>query len=393
MKEIKDNVTAPRGFKSAGVHCGIKPSRKDFVLIVSESVCSAAGIFTLNKVKAAPVLFDIGQLKEGKAQVIAANSGNANSCTGKQGERNAEKTAELVSKKLGIEERYVLVCSTGVIGKQMQMEKIEQGIETAAEKLSIGGTDAAEAIMTTDLRRKEIAFEFELEGRKARIGAVAKGAGMIDPSMATMLCFITTDVDITSDALKLALLENAGKSFNSICVDGEMSTNDSVIALASGMAGNRKISGKGKEYEVFSSALGEVMLRMAKEIVLDGEGATKFITIDVRNSKSESDAKLVGAAIARSALFKTAMFGEDANWGRAISAAGASGADVDQEKIDLYFNGTKMCENGMGTGKSADLSGKEIFIEIDLKLGKGNAIYYACDLSYDYVRINAEYET
>ena len=395
MKEIEGGITSVPGFRSAGVACGIKTTgAKDLAVIVCDDVAVSAGTFTSNKVKSAPVLVSMERIKSGKAKAIVANSGNANACTGEQGIKDAKRMTELVANGLNISPELVLVASTGKIGRKMPMDKIENGIKLALSGLSYtGGHDSAEAIMTTDTFSKEIAVEFDIQKKKAHIGGMVKGAGMINPNMATMLCFLTTDVCIEQSFLQKALKSAVDVSFNMISVDGDTSTNDTVLILANGKAGNSPINRLDSSYEVFLRALTYVTTSLAKMIAKDGEGATKFIELRVRGAKTEQDARKACHTIARSPLLKCALFGEDPNWGRIMSSLGISDIDMDQNKVDIWFDDLKIAQNGISTGFSEEsakdiLKKKEYVITIDLKMGNAKATLWTCDLSYDYVKIN-----
>jgi glutamate N-acetyltransferase/amino-acid N-acetyltransferase len=394
MKEIDGGITAVPGARAAGVACGIKTDGgMDLALIFCDEPAAAAGVFTTNKVKAAPVLVSREHLKSGKGQAIVASSGNANACTGKRGLQDARRMTEVAAGELGIEPELVLVGSTGRIGRPLPMDKVEKGIKLAASELSRdGGHRAARAIMTTDTFPKEVALEFDLQGRKARIAGIVKGAGMIDPNMATMLCFIVTDVCIDGVLLQEALKAAVDKSFNMICVDGDMSTNDTVIILANGKAGNEKIDRK-DDCETFLEALNSVTLSLAKMIAKDGEGATKFVELRVKGAKDYEDAKAAAHSIARSPLAKTAMFGEDPNWGRFMSSVGSSGAEVDGSAVDIWLDDLKIVENSTSTGFNEDdareiLKKDEFAVTVDLKIGKAQATMWTCDMSYDYIKCN-----
>ncbi|HHW06169.1 MAG TPA: bifunctional glutamate N-acetyltransferase/amino-acid acetyltransferase ArgJ [Clostridia bacterium] len=403
---IEGGVTEPQGFTAAGVSAGIKESgKKDMALIYAGKPCSAAGVFTQNLVKAAPVLLDMEHLKKTKgiAQAIIVNSGNANACTGGQGMQDARAMAQLTAAKLGIEPETVLVSSTGVIGQLLPMEKVEAGVALAAASLSKAGSrDAAEAIMTTDTKPKEIAVKFTLQGKEVTIGAMAKGAGMIHPNMATMLCFITTDAVIEPAALKQALQTAVDATFNMLTVDGDTSTNDTVLILASGLAGHEELTEGSDGYADFVDALTYACGDLARKIAADGEGATKLLEVEVRNAPSLRDARLVAKAVASSNLVKTALFGEDANWGRILCAAGYSGAQFDPYKVDIYLKSRagQLQTAAQGAGIPFDeeqaaliLKEKEITFILDLHGGEAGATAYTCDFSYDYVRINADYRT
>lgn len=399
MKKIEGAVTAPKGFLAAGVRCGIKEQGSDLAFIVSEVQASCAGLFTTNAFKAAPVLVSSERAASGYARAIVANSGNANACTGERGIKDAVRMTDLTGDALGINPNYVMVCSTGVIGHFLPMDKIEAGINAAAQVLSSdGGQDAACAIMTTDTRPKMTAYEFELDGKPVRIGGIAKGSGMICPNVATMFCFITTDAAIEPEVLRACLVKSAECSFNSLTVDGDTSTNDSVIVLANGLAENRKIESDGLDLEVFQSALDAVTIELAREIARDGEGATKLVEVVVKNALGYSDAKAIAMTIANSPLVKTAVFGKDPNWGRILAAAGRSGVKLNPSKTDLYLGEVMIVQSGAPLDLPADEARKpmlepELVITLDLKMGSSSAKVFTCDFSYDYVRINAEYHT
>lgn len=399
-------VTAPEGFLAAGVSAGIKKNgKKDIALIYSERPCVAAGVFTRNLVKAAPLLLDLEHLAQtgGKAQAIIVNSGNANACTGEQGAKDARAMAELTAAKLGIKPEEVLVSSTGVIGVNLPMEKVTAGISLAAEALArSGGGAAAQAIMTTDTVKKEVALSIRLEDKEVTIGAMAKGSGMIHPNLATMLCFVTTDAAVEGKALQQALRTAVDATFNMLTVDGDTSTNDSVLVLANGVAGNSPLTEESDGYADFTAALTEVCREMAKQIAADGEGATKLLEVQVKNAATLQDARLVAKAVASSNLVKTALFGEDANWGRILCAAGYSGAQFDPGKVEIYLKSAagELQTAAQGAGipfdedkAAAILKEKEIIFVIDLQDGEHEASAYSCDFSYDYVKINADYRT
>jgi len=399
MVHIEGCVAAPKGFRAAGVRCGLKQRGLDVALIYSEVPAACAALFTTNKVKAAPVVLSTAHARTGRAQAIVANSGSANACTGPRGLADASQMADLAAERLGISHSDVLVCSTGVIGRYLDMEKVERGIRAAARVASEGGgADAAAAIMTTDTRPKMTAYEFEIGGTPVRIGGVAKGAGMICPKVATLLAFVTTDAAIKPSVLRTSLERSVEGSLNSLTIDGDMSTNDSVIALANGAAGNPPITGPGQGLDSFQSALDVVSLELAREVARDGEGATKFVEVVVKNAASSGDARAAAMAVANSPLVKTAIFGKDPNWGRILAAAGRSGAALDPDKVDLYFGDLKIVEDGVPLDIPAEaarspLSADELAIILDLKVGDGSARIFTCDFSYDYVKINAEYHT
>ncbi|MDQ0202654.1 bifunctional glutamate N-acetyltransferase/amino-acid acetyltransferase ArgJ [Pectinatus haikarae] len=400
LKEDKAGITYAKGFKAAGIKAGIKKSgNPDLALIVSDNDAAVAGTFTQNKVAAAPVYVSKKVVSSGSARAIIANSGCANACTGQQGMDDAKKTAELTASQLGIEPDDVVVASTGVIGVTLPMDKIQTGIKTAAAVLKADGSEAAaSAIITTDTYIKSLTTSMIIDGKEVRIGAIAKGAGMIQPNMATMLCFITTDANIDQVRLQLALSEIVEKSFNMISVDGDMSTNDMAVIFANGQAGNKKIVKNDADFKIFYDALSELCCEMAQKIAADGEGATKFLTINIHNAENFADAKKIGMSIANSPLVKTAFFGQDPNWGRVLCAAGYAGANMIPEKTVVKFGNITVYENG--TGASFDkkalqkiMAEHDIIIDIDLSLGSADATVWTCDLSYEYVKINGEYHT
>lgn len=402
MKFIDGGVCAPKGFLAAAVNSQIKRGHRsnDLALIFSQVPAAACGAFTTNKIKSACVLVSMRHLKNNRAQAIIANSQNANCCTGKQGLQDAYQTAEVTGRALNISPHNVLVASTGVIGKYLPMGKIINSIPPLVKLLSTqNGKDAAEAIMTTDTVRKEAAVRFKLGKKDVIIGGIAKGSGMICPDMATMLSFITTDALISPQALEVALKECVGKTFNRISVDGCMSTNDLVLALANGLADNNEITLKTKAaLDRFKSALFEATKALAKMIAADGEGATKLIEVCVNGAKNQRDAKLAARSVCNSSLVKTAVYGRDANWGRIAAALGASGAAVSGEKLSIYFNNVKILDNGKPSGADENilkniLQNKEIKITADLGLGSSSVTMWTCDLSEEYVKINAKYRT
>jgi glutamate N-acetyltransferase / amino-acid N-acetyltransferase len=400
LEEISGGITAPSGFKAGVAKCGIKHTgRYDLAMIVSDVPAVCAGVFTSNRIKAAPVLVSRERVKRGTSRAIIANSGNANACTGEMGIEAAMAMAGETAKLIGCDPLEVLVASTGVIGRVFPIEKVLKCLPSAMDSLSVeNGANATRAIMTTDTVPKETAIKIEIGDTVIKIGAIAKGAGMICPDMATLLCFITTDADIEYSALKKALLQAVGVSFNCITVDGDMSTNDTVLVLANGKAGNQTIRSRSKAFELFVEGLSEVCMRMAKAIIGDGEGATKFITVRVSGASGKEDARQTGLSIANSPLVKTAFFGNDPNWGRIICAAGYSGVPIFESSITISLNGIVLFENGIvrkfnDSDMRETMSKKEQLLEIDLGMGKGEATLYTTDLSYDYVKINAEYTT
>lgn len=406
MKVIEGGVTAAQGFLAAGLSAGIKKGNtKDMAMLYSKVPCEAAGTFTTNIVKAAPVKWDQKIVYESeKAQAVICNSGIANACTGEEGFGCCKETAKAASLALNIPEDSVLVASTGVIGQQIPIEKIKKGIENMAPLLSesiSAGTLAAEAIMTTDTVKKEIAVEVEIDGKNVTVGGMCKGSGMIHPNMCTMLGFITTDVVISKELLQAALSESVKDTYNMVSVDGDTSTNDTVLLLANGLAGNKKIETK-EDYKKFAEALNYVNTWLAKHIAADGEGASALFEVKVIGAKSKEQAVTLSKSIITSNLTKAAIFGHDANWGRILCAMGYSGAVFDPEKVDLYFESKagklKIIENGVATGYSEEeatkiLSEKEVTAIADVKMGTATATAWGCDLTYDYVKINADYRS
>lgn len=397
---IPGGVTSASGFSAGTAFAAIKQvDKRDIAVIYSDVPAAAAGVFTLNRVKAAPVLLTMQNLSDGTARAVVVNSGNANACNGQQGLKDAKAMAAVTAEALGIPAEAVLVASTGVIGRKMPMEKILPGIRTAAGQLAPeNGHLAAEAIMTTDTFPKEAAVRLELGGQQVTIGAMAKGSGMIHPNMATMLCFITTDAAVTPGCLKQALKYAADRSFNLVTVDGDTSTNDMAVILANGMAGNELIREENSDYTRFRDALTEVCVRLARDIARDGEGATKLITVEVIGAAAEKDARLVARAVAGSNLVKAAVFGKDANWGRIICAAGYSGAGFDPEKVDIFLGDVQVASQGGSVDFSEEraleiLEQDAVTITLNLNSGDGRATAWGCDLSYDYIKINADYRT
>ncbi|MCL5291258.1 MAG: bifunctional glutamate N-acetyltransferase/amino-acid acetyltransferase ArgJ [Actinobacteria bacterium] len=397
FKVVPGGITTPQGFQASGVACGVKLSGKpDLALIYSKSDASAAGVFTKNRLTAPPVILSKNNLGSGSARAIVVNSGNANACTGKQGYADAVLMAETTARSLGICADDVVVASTGVIGVPLPVKKIEKGIVKAASLLSdVGSPDAATAILTTDTFTKEYAVEVELSGGSARIGGIAKGSGMVAPNMATMLAFIATDAAIHQVDLKKLLSSVTERTFNSITVDGDTSTNDMVVAMANGASGVAVDHG---ELPLFREAFEAVAAELARMIVRDGEGATKLIEVKVTGAKDERDAKVAALAVANSNLVKTAMFGGDPNWGRIAAAAGYSGASLDPNALEITIGGVETVERGMPlpfderTALEA-LSKSEVSVFVDLGVGSASATVWTCDFSYDYVRINSEYRT
>lgn len=406
MDIVKSGVTAAKGYLAAGGHCGAKRKNKDLALLYSNSPADMAATFTTNIVKAAPVLWNKGIYDEHKpVKAIVINSGNANACTGEVGMVHAKQMAKETGAALGINQDEVLVASTGVIGVKLPIDKICSGIQIISKELNhddISTSDAACAIRTTDTYSKEIAVSIKIDGKKVTIGGMAKGSGMIHPNMATMLSFITTDVNISSTLLRKVLSESVQDSYNMISVDGDTSTNDMVIVLANGEAGNKKIEEVDDNYKIFKEALDYVNKYLAKLIVGDGEGITKFIEVSVKGAKSKEDARLMSKSVITSNLVKTAFFGEDANWGRVLCAMGYSSAEFDPNKVTLHYASDKgkiaLVENGMPIEFDEDkaskiISERDIVVEIELDDGEGEAKAWGCDLSYEYVKINGEYRT
>lgn len=400
IKFIKNGtVTNVKGFKAAGLHCGIKKKRKDLALIFSEELCVSAGAFTLNKVKAAPLIISQKIIKsKNKVRAVLINSGNANACTGEQGRADAIDAQKYCALKLGVKLNEVLISSTGVIGKRLNVDAIKGGVDKIIPILSkSGGIDAAEAILTTDTFKKTFAIRTKLSCGEITLGAICKGSGMIMPNMATMLAFICSDVEIEQTLLRNALSLAVKDSFNKISVDGETSTNDMVIALCNG-ASKVKIMGKNNDYSIFVNALSVLCKEMAKSIIHDGEGATKFITVNVINARTDKDADLVAKQICNSPLVKTAFYGEQPNWGRIISAAGNSGASFAPEKAIIKLNSLTILEKNFKTTfkeKEAQkvFGKKEVELEINLNAGKKSTTWWTCDYSTKYIDINANYLT
>ena len=403
MEIIGGGVCAAKGFKANGIHCGIRKNKtkRDIALIVSEKTANAAAVYTTNLVKGAPLLVTKEHLADGKAKAVICNSGNANTCNA-DGIEKAEAMSEIAANALGIKADDVVVASTGVIGLPLDVAPIADGIGELVSGLGDHSDLAAEGIMTTDTKKKEVAVSFMIGDRECRIGGIAKGSGMIHPNMATMLVFITTDCAISSEMLSEALSTDIQSTFNMVSVDGDTSTNDMVVVLANGEAGNSEITEKNADFAVFMQALNTVTVHLCKSIAGDGEGATKMIECSVIGAKSDACAKTVAKSVICSSLVKAAMFGADANWGRILCALGYSGADVDISKAGVAFSSDAgritVCKNGAGVEFSEDEAKKillehEITIEIDLNDGEGNAVAWGCDLTYDYVRINGDYRT
>ncbi|MDO4633053.1 MAG: bifunctional glutamate N-acetyltransferase/amino-acid acetyltransferase ArgJ [Eubacteriales bacterium] len=407
MKEITGGITAAKGFQAASAAAGIKyQNRTDMAMIYSEVPCNAAGTFTTNIVKAAPVKWDMEIVKNAPyAQAVIVNSGIANACTGEEGYGYCRETAKEAAKVLGIPEHAVLVGSTGVIGMQIPIDRICAGISMLAEKKSgtlESGTEAAKAIMTTDTVKKEVAVQIELGGKTVTIGGMCKGSGMIHPNMCTMLGYVTTDAAISKEMLQKALSTDVCDTYNMVSVDGDTSTNDTVLLLANGLAGNPEITEDGEDYQTFLAALNFVNTTLARKIAGDGEGATALFTVKVIGAESKEQAVTLSKSVVTSSLTKAAIYGHDANWGRILCAMGYSGAQFDPEKVDLTFESAagsqKIIENGVAVDYSEEvatkiLSEEEVIVIADVKMGNASATAWGCDLTYDYVKINADYRS
>lgn len=401
MRVLDTKSFTVQGFKAWGIHCGIKKTdKKDLAIIYSDREAVITGVFTRNKVKAAPVLLDMTRIKSGKGQAIVANSGCANACTGKRGLADAKATTEIAARELALRPEAVLAASTGVIGEYLPISKIDTGISTAVGLLAANGWEqAAEAIMTTDIYPKMHIVQEEIGGKTVTVAGIAKGSGMIHPDMATMLCFIVTDAVVPGPALKKAVASVAEKYFNSITVDGDTSTNDTILCMANGAAGNKRIAPGSKDLKKFLACMDAVGKSLAMQVVRDGEGATKFVEITVRNARTPAEAKRAAMAVAKSSLVKTAIFGEDANWGRIMAVLGACGIDMDETRTDIYFGKAKLVEKGLGQGRAAErdaglaLKQREVQIAIDLHKGRTQSTVWTCDLSSEYVKINAAYRS
>jgi glutamate N-acetyltransferase/amino-acid N-acetyltransferase len=404
MKIINDgNAAFPKGFQLAGMHCGIKKENLDLAVLFSEKPAIAAVKTTTNCVKAAPILWCKEVMKNPLKQLVVVNSGNANACTGIKGQEAVEETAQKAATVFNVEKEDVLVASTGVIGVPLPVEKILTGLEKISLAHSIdAGTAAATAIMTTDTGIKTIGVEIEIKGKAVKIGGMAKGSGMIHPNMATMLSFVTTDISIDPQLLDTLLTQATEETYNMISVDGDTSTNDMVTVLANGMAGNDVLNADDADLEIFKEAFFYVHKTLAKKIVRDGEGATKFVEVEVRGAKTQADAKILAKSVITSNLFKTAMFGEDANWGRALCALGYSGVKFDPLKVSLVFSSqagmVTLLNDGMPIAFDEDealavLKETDLHIGVELEEGSEKAIAWGCDLSYEYVKINGDYRS
>ena len=411
MKTISGGVTAPKGFRAAGVYCGVKAShagvpgtqgKPDLAMIVSDCECTAAATYTLNRVKAAPLYVTMGHLEDGVCRGIVANSGNANACAPLSHE-NAEKMCELAAAATGLKPQDFAVASTGVIGQTLNIAAIQRGMPQVAGELSYeGSAAAAHAIMTTDTVKKEIAVTVTIGGKPVTVGAIAKGSGMIHPNMGTMLCFITTDCAITSEMLSDALHDIVPRTFNRVTVDGDTSTNDMCVVLANGMAENNQIEWKDDDYTLFYKALYQVCETMSRSIAGDGEGASRLITCTVTGARSEETAERLAKAVVGSSLVKAAMFGADANWGRVLCAMGYSKAPFRPEYVDVSFSSDQgeilVCQHGTGVDFDEDLAKKilsqdEVVIAVNLHEGDDQATCWGCDLTYEYVKINGDYRS
>ncbi|GHV13559.1 arginine biosynthesis bifunctional protein ArgJ [Spirochaetia bacterium] len=409
MKDISGGVCAPKGFKAGGIWCGIKASSKkrDLGLIYSEKPCVAAAMFTTNRVKAACVLVSREHLADGKCQAVIVNSGNANACTGEAGLAAARRMASLAADEFALKADNVAVASTGVIGAPFPIAAVESSIGALASSLQgdeAGHEAALEAIMTTDTRKKAASVELEINGKIVRIGGMTKGSGMIHPNMATMLCFVTTDAAISRELLDKALRAAVKHSFNRVTVDGDTSTNDTILVMANGEAANAPISAEGADYQLFAEALEAVCIKLARAMARDGEGATRLVTVTARGAKDEITAETLAKSVASSSLVKAACFGADANWGRVLCAMGYSGADFDPDRTDVYFAGKQgsvlVYKQGTPVAFSEEEAKKILLeeeIEINIELaggaGPGNVTVWGCDLTYDYVKINGDYRS
>lgn len=404
IKFTDGGVTAPKGFTANGIHCGIRKSKdkKDLALIFCEKECDTAAVYTQNLVCGAPITVTKNNISDGKARAVVCNSGIANTCNA-DGIEKAEGMCEITANALGISKSDIIVASTGVIGQPLDLEPVKNGINELVSGLNKNGSDsAANAIMTTDTVKKEFACEFTLGGKPCHIGAISKGSGMIHPNMATMLAFITTDANISSEMLKASLLEVVADSFNMLSVDGDTSTNDTVAILASGLCENERITEKNDDYRTFTLALSSICEKLVKLMAKDGEGATKLVECVVTGASDVKTAKTCAKAVICSSLVKAAMFGSDANWGRILCALGYSGVDIDVHRVNVKFSSDggeiEVCKDGSGIDFSEELAKKvlscdEVYILVDLKSGASCATAYGCDLTYDYVKINGDYRT
>lgn len=404
MEFVKGGVCAPAGFKAGGIYAGFRnnPDKKDLAMIVSDRKAGAAGVYTQNKVKGAPIEVTRRHIEDGYASAIVCNSGNANTCA-PNGAAVAERTCELAASALGLDASDIAVCSTGVIGQELDLAPFETGIPVLAGELSYDGSaDAAAAIMTTDTVMKETAVSFDIGGKRCTIGGISKGSGMINPNMATMLGFITTDVDITPQMLRKALSDDIVTSFNQICVDGDTSTNDTVLILANGMAQNEQITSEGEAYTAFCEALSAVTTYLAKKMAADGEGATKLIECSVKGAPDDETARKIAKSVISSDLLKAAIFGSDANWGRVLCAIGYTDAEFNADSIDVEMKSAKgsvrVCEGSRhveySENEASEILGEpEILIDVNMNQGTGGGTAWGCDLTYDYVKINGDYRS
>ena len=404
IKFTDGGVTAPKGFTANGIHCGIRKSKdkKDLALIFCEKECDTAAVYTQNLVCGAPITVTKNNISDGKARAVVCNSGIANTCNA-DGIEKAEGMCEITANALGISKSDIIVASTGVIGQPLDLEPVKDGMDELVSGLNKNGSDsAANAIMTTDTVKKEFACELTLGGKPCHIGAISKGSGMIHPNMATMLAFITTDANISSEMLKSSLLEVVADSFNMLSVDGDTTTNDTVAILASGLCENERITEKNDDYRTFTLALSSICEKLVKLMAKDGEGATKLVECVVTGASDVKTAKTCAKAVICSSLVKAAMFGSDANWGRILCALGYSGVDIDVHRVDVKFSSDggeiEVCKDGSGIDFSEELAKKvlscdEVYILVDLKSGVSCATAYGCDLTYDYVKINGDYRT
>ncbi len=405
-QHIEGSVTAAKGFQASGIHCGIRKnkSKRDLGLIYCEKRCTAAAVYTTNLVQSSPITVTRKNLTDGYAQAVIVNSGNANTCNA-DGDAKAEQMCSLTADALAIDPADVIVASTGVIGQILPIEPIADGMNELVSQLTgelSGGTNVAEAIMTTDTVKKESAVQTVIGGKTITVGGISKGSGMIHPNMATMLCFITTDAAVSAEMIQKAVKTAADQTFNMISIDGDTSTNDTLSVMASGLAGNEEITAENEDYQTFLEALTEVCRDLSKMMAKDGEGATKLITCKVSGAKTKADAKGVAKSVVCSSLLKAAMFGADANWGRVLCAIGYSGCDVDVHKVDVSFASKAgkidVCQNGAGIEFSEELAKTilmedEIDIIVELNDGTGVSEAYGCDLTYEYVKINGDYRT
>ena len=404
MKYIDGGVCSAKGFRAGGMNCGIKTgsTKKDLALIASDVMCSAAAVYTTNKVKGAPLAVTREHLTDGRAQAVICNSGNANTCA-PNGLEIVEKTCNITGEALGLAAEDIIVCSTGVIGQELSIKPFESGVPQLAQSISYdGGQEAAEAIMTTDTIPKSIAVEFELDGKTCYIGGIAKGSGMIDPNMATMLSFITTDAAISPEMLDKALKADVKTSYNQICVDGDMSTNDTVAVMANGLAGNAEITGEGADYDAFCEALSMVTTYLVRKLARDGEGATKLIECQVTGAPDQETAAGISKTVISSNLLKAAIFGADANWGRVLCAIGYTDGEFSTENIDVEMASAKgkvlVCQGSRHKEYNEEeaskiLAEEEIQIYVDMHQGEAEATAWGCDLTYDYVKINGDYRS